>query len=81
MAPPGSTYEEEAIELNTARNVIVTYYLNPSEFYIQSLTLEEEFKQMMNDIQTYYVQKFWCKDPPGVSTVNSNNSNNAVHFK
>lgn len=56
-APPGSVFQEKVVQVGHCEKAIVTYYINPFEFYIQLLNNEEDFKKMMHDIQIYYADK------------------------
>lgn len=47
--------------LGRGEKVMIAYYVNPHEFYIQLLTDDEDFKKMMEDIQCFYSDKYSIK--------------------
>ncbi|KAI4503981.1 hypothetical protein M0802_000452 [Mischocyttarus mexicanus] len=52
-----SKWAEEQIELNSCKDVIITWFINPKNFYCQTLDKELEFRNMMNEIQKLYVNR------------------------
>lgn len=47
-------------------DVIVSYFLNPNEVYVQPLSSAEAFRNLMNEIQKYYVTKLPISKVPKV---------------
>ncbi|XP_054006330.1 tudor domain-containing 6-like isoform X1 [Hylaeus anthracinus] len=54
-APLNATWETISFSPGTRKDVIVTWFTNPNNFYCQILDNENEFKIMMNEIQKMYV--------------------------
>ncbi|XP_015178527.1 PREDICTED: maternal protein tudor isoform X2 [Polistes dominula] len=52
-----SKWAVEQIELGSCKDVIVTWFINPNNFYCQTLDKELEFRDMMNEIQKLYVNR------------------------
>ncbi|KAK2576789.1 hypothetical protein KPH14_005431 [Odynerus spinipes] len=52
---PNSKWVEELCEFGSCKNVIITWFINPNNFYCQMLDKEIEFRNMMNEIQKIYV--------------------------
>ncbi|XP_014611434.1 PREDICTED: maternal protein tudor isoform X1 [Polistes canadensis] len=52
-----SKWVVEQIEFGSCKDVIITWFINPNNFYCQTLDKELEFRNMMNEIQKLYVNR------------------------
>ncbi|XP_047349819.1 maternal protein tudor-like isoform X3 [Vespa velutina] len=55
--PPNSKWVMEQFELGSHKDIIITWFINPNNFYCQILDKEVEFRNMMNEIQRMYVSR------------------------
>ncbi|XP_063978120.1 maternal protein tudor-like isoform X2 [Diachasmimorpha longicaudata] len=67
-APMNQKWKDSSVDLGGPLEVMVTWCLNPHNFYCQPLAAEEEFKQMMNDIQRVYAGRTPVEEPLEVGT-------------
>ncbi|XP_015114623.1 maternal protein tudor isoform X2 [Diachasma alloeum] len=67
-APMDQKWKDLAVDLEERLEVMVTWSMNPHNFYCQSLKAEEEFKKMMHDIQRAYVGRTPVEEPLEVGT-------------
>lgn len=56
-APSNSKWQTASYESESKHHVIVTWFINPNQFYCQTLAQEAEFKTMMNEIQRTYLDR------------------------
>ncbi|XP_076634241.1 protein tudor isoform X2 [Colletes latitarsis] len=54
-APLDATWTTISFSPGTKKDAIITWFINPNNFYCQILDNENEFKTMMNEIQKMYV--------------------------
>ncbi|XP_043669520.1 maternal protein tudor isoform X2 [Vespula pensylvanica] len=52
-----SKWAKEQFELGSHKDIIITWFINPNNFYCQILDKEVEFRNMMNEIQRMYVNR------------------------
>ncbi|KAL2735605.1 maternal protein tudor-like isoform X1 [Vespula squamosa] len=52
-----SKWAKEQFELGSHKDIIITWFINPNNFYCQILDKETEFRNMMNEIQRMYVSR------------------------
>lgn len=52
-----SKWQTILYEPESNHDVIITWFINPNKFYCQVLNKEAEFKAMMNDIQSTYINR------------------------
>lgn len=55
--PPNLKWATEHFELGSHKDIIITWFINPNNFYCQILDKEVEFRNMMNEIQRMYVSR------------------------
>ncbi|XP_011311904.1 maternal protein tudor isoform X2 [Fopius arisanus] len=56
-------WKERVVDLEERIEVLVTWLLNPHNFYCQSLKAEDEFKKMMTEIQRVYAGRTPMQEP------------------
>lgn len=62
-APMDLKWKEPAVDLEGKLEIMVTWAMNPHNFYCQSLKAEKEFRQMMNNIQKTYAGRTPIDEP------------------
>lgn len=66
---PGETFPEQTFDADQTEDVIVTSFVSPLEFFVQTQAKNADFLEMMTKLQSDYHMKFSFKktDPPQVS--------------
>lgn len=66
---PGETFPEQTFDAEQVEEVIVTAFVSPHEFYVQTQANNAAFIELMHELQTDYINKFSFKktEPPQVS--------------
>ncbi|XP_046422936.1 maternal protein tudor isoform X1 [Neodiprion fabricii] len=55
--PAGQKWNDESFASGYQVDVVVTWFVNPNNFYCQILSKQSEFRNMMNEIQDAYVDQ------------------------
>jgi hypothetical protein len=55
-APLDEKWSENQLDLLTNYDVLLTWFINPTNFYCQLVTQQNTFRNMMSEIQTTYVK-------------------------
>ncbi|XP_012278471.1 maternal protein tudor isoform X2 [Orussus abietinus] len=66
--PSGTRWTEPDIALGSKQDVIVTWFINPENFYCQSINEQSKFRSLMNEIQQEYAGRRPISDPLQVGT-------------